>query len=476
MNKLLFFQVYLSCIVFSAIGQDNNNAQLTIDNVEAMHNVGTMSNAQLAVDQGILWTMSDCMRYAVENSSAVKKQTHLNDTYSAEQISSVASFFPSLSTGVSGQYNFGRAVDPETNTYVNTTTFSNGYEAGASLPVFNGGQLVNQFRLAKTNRQSGMNDLQKAKDDLALNTMEAYVNVVYYQGATCFAAEKLEESKRTLHKMKRQEELGLKGKADVAQVEALVATDDYNLTYYQNMTDMAMLKLKDFMNYPLNEALKVDTADISFSYIYAIESVEDIYNYAKETNPTALQAEYNLKAGRLTHSIQKGRLFPSIYFSTGVYTSYFENLKSESLPASFKSQFNNNIGEYLSFGVRIPLFDGLSRVRDVRRARNNVRIAVEQQNETLRQLHTAIQQSVLERDGFVKESIQMEKKLKSDEIAYHVTLRKFEEGLMSPIELQTSANILIESKAALLQKKLMYLLKSKQVDYYKGKELIMVND
>ena len=473
MNKLLFLHVFLCCIAFSAIGQDVDNAQLTIDNSQLSQK---LAGDVGAIGSDIIWTMSDCMKYAVENSSAVKKQTHLNDTYVAEQISSVASFFPSLSTGVSGQYNFGRAIDPETNTYVNTTTFSNGYEVGASLPVFNGGQLINQFRLAKINRQSGMNDLQKAKDDLALNTMEAYVNVVYYQGAMRFMAEKLEESNRTLHKMKRQEELGMKGKADVAQIEALVATDDYNLTYYKNMSDMAVLKLKDLMNYPLDAAFKVDTTDISLSNIYTIESVEDIYNHAKETNPTALQAEYNLKAGKLTHSIQKGRLFPSIYLSSGVYTSYFENLKSETPPSSFKSQFKNNSGEYLSFSVRIPLFDGLSRVRDIRRARNNVRIAVEQQNETLRQLHTAINQSVLERDGFVKESIQMEKKLKSDEIAYQVTLRKFEEGLMSPIDLQTSANILIESKATLLQKKLMYLLKSKQVDYYKGKELIMVND
>ena len=445
MNKLLLLQAFLCCMSFSAMGQDS------------------------------VWTMFDCMRYAVENSPTVRKQVHMNDTYTAEQVSSVASFFPSLSTGVSARYNFGRAIDPETNTYVNTTTFSNGYEIGTSLPVFNGGQLVNQFRLAKTNRQSGLNDLQKAKDDLALNTMEAYINVVYYQGTTRFAAEKLDESNRTLHKMRRQEELGLKGKADVAQVEAQVAGDDYNLTFQQNMLDISKLKLKEYMNYPLDEDLKIDTAYNSSTFIYANESAEDIYNYAKETNPTALQAEFNLKAGRMDHLIQKGKLFPSIYLSAGVYTSYFDNLKSEVAPSSFSSQFNNNRGEYLSFGVQIPLFDGLSRVRNIRRARNNVRIAAEQQNEVLRQLHTAITQSVLERDGYAKESLQMEKKLNSDEIAYQVTLRKFEEGLMSPIDLQTSANILIESKATLLQKKLMYLLKCKQVDYYKGKDILIDN-
>ena len=43
---------------------------------------------------------------------------------------------------------------------------------------------------------------------------------------------------------------------------------------------------------------------------------------------------------------------------------------------------------------------------------------------------------------------------------------------MSPIDLQTSANTLLLSKADLLQRKLMYLMKCKLVDYYKGKPLI----
>lgn len=424
------------------------------------------------VAQDILWNMDDCMRYAVENSSAVRKQMHTNDSYQADKIASVAAFFPTMSTSVGAQYNFGRAVDPETNTYVNTTTFNNGYDAYASLPLFNGGQLVNQFRLAKTNRQSGLNDLQKAKDDLALNTMEAYANVIYYQGAVRFAGEKLNESRRTLHKIRREEELGMKGKADVAQIEAQVAGDDYNLINQQNQLNTALLKLKEYMNYPLDTHLQVDTADVFADYLFAPESVHDIYEQAQESNPVALQAEYRLKANQLTHLIQKGRLFPTISVSTGVYTSYYENLKSETAPVSFGSQFKNNRGEYVSFSFNLPLFSRLTRVRDIRRARNEVRIAEETQKEVLRQLHTAIEQSVLERDGFAKESIQLEAKLKSDELAYQMTLRKFEEGLMSPIDLQTSANTLIESKAGLLQKKLMYLLKCRQVDYYKGKPLV----
>jgi outer membrane protein len=425
--------------------------------------------------QDSLWTMEECMRYAVENSTEVKKRMYENDTYRAEYNAAAVAFFPSLSAGVSAQYNFGRAIDPETNTYVNTTTFNNYYGLSASLPVFNGGQTVNQFRLAKSNRQAGMNELQKVRDDLALNTLEAFVNAVYYRGMVRFAKEKLEESNRTLYKACRQEELGMKGRADVAQVEAQVAGDDYNLTHLQNAYNTALLKLKEYMNYPYDRELQPDTAIFGNEYLIRNESVTDIYAYARETNPTALQAAYQLKASRLSHLVQKGTLWPALSFSAGVNTSFYDNLKSETAPASFRSQFGNNRGEYVSLNLNIPLFNRLTRVREIRRAGNNVRIAEEQRTEVLRQLQTAIEQTVLERDGYAKESIQMEKKLASDRIAYRITARKFEEGLMSPIDLQTSANTLIESKAGLLRGQLMYLLKCKQVDYYKGEPLVNDN-
>ena len=109
---------------------------------------------------------------------------------------------------------------------------------------------------------------------------------------------------------------------------------------------------------------------------------------------------------------------------------------------------------------------------NLRRSRNNLRIAEETKTEVLRQLQNAVEQSVLDRAGYAKEAIQMDKKVKSEELAYQVTLRKYEEGLMSPLDVQTSANTLLESRATLVQKRLNYLIKCREVDYYKGKPLI----
>ena len=425
----------------------------------------------LITAQEKVWTMNDCMRFAVENSPKVKKQQFTNDTYKAEYQSSVASFFPSLEVSTSAQYSYGRSIDPETNTYDNTSTFNNGYSAYTSIPLFNGGQLVNQWRLAKVNKRLGMNNIQKEKDDLALNTMQAFMNVVYYQGTVKMASEKLVESNRILYKTQRMEELGLKGRADVAQIEAQAAADDYNLTHQENLYTNALLTLKEYMNYPFDQELEIDTTLIDKAYL-EMESIWEIYEYAKETNPTALEVDYKLKAYKMEHLIYKGKLFPTISFSAGVSTNYYENLKSDVAATSFGSQFKNNRGEYFSFNLSFPLFSRLSRLTNIRRARNNVRIAEQQQTEVLHQLQVAIEKAVSDRTGYAKESIQMEKKRNADEIAYQATLRKFEEGLMSPIDLQTSANTLLLSKADLLQKKLMYILKCKEVDYYKGVPLI----
>lgn len=422
-----------------------------------------------------IWTMEECMLYAVENSPVVKKQQHVNDTYKAEYVSSITSFLPSISAGSSATYNYGRTLGDD-NVYQDISSFTNQYNGDASLTLFSGGVLVNQWRKAKINQKLGVNDIQKEKDDLAIKTMAAFVDVVYYKGTTKFAEEKLDESNRLLYKTNRMEELGLKGKADVAQIEAQVAADDYTFTRYTNLYNVAIATLKELMNYPSDQELSIDTLITSQIYLLENESVENIYELAKETNPAALQADYQLQAFKMQHLIEKGRLLPTISLNAGVNTRYFKDLKydytDENPLASFKSQFKDKMGEYVGFSISIPLFNGLYRVTNIRRARNNVRIAIENQTQIHRQLETSIEKALLERGGYAKETVQMEKKVASEEYAYQVTLRKYEEGLMSSLDLQTSSNILIQSKADLLQKKLMYIIKCKEVDYYKGTPLI----
>ncbi|MCC8096615.1 MAG: TolC family protein [Tannerellaceae bacterium] len=121
----------------------------------------------------------------------------------------------------------------------------------------------------------------------------------------------------------RKEELGLKSLADVAQMEAQVATDEYNLTNYQNLYHTNLLSLKESMNFPVDEELQVDLAVKEKSYLPGYDSVTDIYEYAKENNPAALKADLQLRQLKLQHKIAKGDYFPTISFYGQIYTNYY---------------------------------------------------------------------------------------------------------------------------------------------------------
>ena len=288
----------------------------------------------MAQAQDKLWSLDDCMKYAVENSPSVKKQIHTANTYKAERDAAIASFFPAVSAGVGVNYNYGRSIDPETNTYNNVSTFDNSYSLSLQIPVFTGGQLINQWLKAKSNRRMGLNDVQKAKDDLALQTMQYFMDAVYYNGTIRMAEEKLAESRLLLRQTQRQAELGLKSQADVAEFEAQVATDDYNLTHQQNLYNTAMVQLKESMNYPADSALQVDTVVPDLQILPEVENVSEIFDYASTNNPTALQADFQLNEAKYQYRIYKGALLPTISFSAGVSTNYYKSLTgdAEALP------------------------------------------------------------------------------------------------------------------------------------------------
>ena len=101
---------------------------------------------------------------------------------------------------MSAQYSYGRSVDPGTNTYISQSTFNNGYAMEGSMPIFQGGSLINQVRRAKANELLGKAALQEAKDNTALETFQAYIDALYYYGTTRLAEQKLVESDSLVYK------------------------------------------------------------------------------------------------------------------------------------------------------------------------------------------------------------------------------------------------------------------------------------
>ena len=410
------------------------------------------------------WTMQQCMQYAVEHNHEVKQAALELDNYKAQKTKAVGSFLPAVDAGIGAQYNFGRAIDPETNGYTDVSTFYNGYQLSASLPVFDGFSRLHALRAAKASELMGRASLRQHQDQTALNVLQAYANVAYYEGLVKMAEEKVQETALLLKQTRLLEEVGRKSAADVAQVESQQAEADYELTRQQNLYASAMLELKKTMAMPDSMEFRVESGKIKNSSFLTLNS-------SLSTVHSELQmARYHMQASKHEWHQARASLFPSLSLSAGLNTTYYKTLHSETA-ASFSNQFKNNMGEYVGATLSIPLFNRLQTVTNIRKAKNNYKIACEAYEQKQLELEKLSHEAWQDWQGYLKQTVQMEKKVEADSLAYQLTRRQFEEGLSTAIDLHTTSAQLLNSKATLLQCRLMAMVKEQLVRYYKGEQI-----
>lgn len=415
------------------------------------------------------WTVDSCMQYAASHSHTVRQQQYALDNSRVAKTQAIGAFLPSVYGSVSGQMNFGRAIDPETNTYTDVSTLYNGYGLQASLDIFDGLQRYNELRMAKANVAMGRSAVQAEKDDVALKVYKAYMDLVYCHGAVEQTLKKRDESQALLHQTEVMAEVGQKSDADVAQMRATLAADEYELTHMQSQTTKAMLALKQLMNYPADSALTILQPTFE-QELQPIDTPLQIAAYAAISNPRILKAQQEVEAARYSLRAARGALLPSLSLSGGVSTSFYRNMDKGG-HASFSQQFKNNAGEYIGLSLSIPIFNRLATSSTIRRRK----IALDQARENLEYEQSELQRIIIEAasdvENSTKEVTKMQEQVEADSLAAYLTTRKYEEGLASSIDVKTAAVTLLQSRVKLLQSQLTMAYNKKLLAYYKGEKL-----
>lgn len=430
------------------------------------------------------WSMQQCMQYAVEHNHEVKRAELELDNYKASKTGAIGRFLPSVDASIGAQYNFGRAIDPETNGYTDVSTFYNGYSLYASLPVFDGFSRIHALKAAGASTLMGRASLRQKQDQTALNVLQAYTNVAYYEGLVKMADEKVQETELLLKQIRLLEEVGRKSAADVAQVESQKAEADYELTRQQNLYASAMLELKKTMAFPMQDTLLLSVRNVRNRLVACnrrdartlspsgmnSESATYGLGLVQELNPELQAAQYQVQASKHEWHQARAAFYPSLSLSAGLNTTYYHTLHSD-VGESFNNQFNNNMGEYVGVTLSIPLFNRLQTITSIRKAKNNYRIAQETYKQKQLELEKLSREAWQDWQGYLKQTVQMVEKVEADSIAYQLTKRQFEEGLSTAIDLRTTSAQLLNSKATLLQCQLMAMVKEQLVRYYRGEAI-----
>lgn len=312
----------------------------------------------------------------------------------------------------------------------------------------------------------GRSALRERQDQTALATLQAWVNVAYYEGTVRIAEERREEAGMLLRQTRKMVDIGRKSEADLAQMEAQMAEADYELTRQKNFLASAVLQLKQDMRYPLADTL------VLARETYEPDALDGRFDEAEYdlSHPALLQSFHAMQSRLYEWRQARGSLFPSLSMSAGLSTTYYHTLHTPSV-TSFSDQLKNNLGEYVAATLSVPLFSRLQKTTSIRRAKNNYRMAQEAYEEKRTELEKMSREAWQDLTAYRKQARQMEKKVSADSLAYELTRRQYEEGLSTAIDLHTSAAQLLQSKATLLQCRLMAMLKNELVRYYKGETI-----
>lgn len=418
-------------------------------------------------------TLRDCMEYAVENSARMQERKLDTDQARVDRRDAIMrAFTPEISAGTYAYSNFGRSVDPETNTYVSTTSFSNGYSISGGITIFDGFSAVNNMKISKTSLKMGIDQERLTRDQICLATMEAYYNVVYFQQLADILVSQVKTADDLLSLARRQEELGQKGYADVIEMEAELAGRQYQLISARNQHADALTVLKDLMFWPMDETLEIDTSMTDAEAIGSLtpeDETESIINCAVNNLPSVAIAKGKMDNALLDLKTAKWRFTPTISLNAGWSTSYYTYPGQEGyVPVPFHTQFRNNGGEYIQLSLTFPIFNRLSNFSDLRKKRNESKRAEIQYRQKLREVEAEVIRAVQDRDGASAAFHQADRRAAIQEEAYHLNLRKLEQGLISTIDFQKASDNWLNAKTSRLDALLKFYIKHSVVKYYNG--------
>ena len=407
------------------------------------------------------WDVWQCMEYAVANSHGVHRSELQLDNYNSAQIQAIGDFLPSVGAGIGAQFNFGRAIDPETNAYTNVSTLNNGYSLSTSFSIFEGLARIHALQSAKANRGYGKHNLAVVRERKRLATFQAFVTVLYQQGRVELAEEKLQESTILLRQTNRMKDLGRRSAVDVAQIESERAADEYLLIQERINLSRNLMALKHEMNYPVSDTLILSHQAENL----CAEISVPIARSTSAGHPEVVSQLYLRESARHQWKIAQSALIPSLSINAGVGTNYNLALQAPRTKGWGK-QFVDNAGQYVGFTLSIPIFNRLNTLTNIRRAKNNYLSACEDYEEKRREIQQLTTEAVCDFQDYVAESEHLKRKVASDSTTLSLIQQKYDEGLATFIDIQTARTTLHNSRVNLLRSRLMAIYSLQLIHYY----------
>lgn len=414
------------------------------------------------------WTLRQCIDYAIEHNISVRQTANTAEQNAIDANTTKWARLPDLNGSAGQNWSWGRAASPVDNTYSDTNNGSSRFEIGTSIPLFTGFELPNQYALSQLNLKAAIEDLNKAKEDIAINIASSYLQVLFNQELSKVADSQVVLSKEQYARIARLGEVGKASPAEVAEAKARVAQDEMNAVQAGNKYQLALLDLSQLLELPTPDGFSLAQPDTTLTFT-ALTPPDDIYAEAILNKPSIRAAQFRLEGSEKSIRIAQSAYYPQLSFSAGLGTSYY-TLNGESAGA-FGSQLKNNLNKYVGFNLSVPIFNRFTtrnRVRTAQLKQTNIALQLDNTKKTLyKEIQQAWYNAVAAESKFNSSLSAVD----ANQESFRLMSEKFDNGKATAVEYNESKQNLVKALSDNIQAKYDYLFRTKILDFYKGQPI-----
>ena len=447
-------------------------------------------------------TLKQCVETGIANNFDVQQRQLQSQSDEANWKQSKLNMFPDLNASAGHSFNQGRSIDPFTNSPVTQSFNSSNYSVGSGVVLFNGLVIQNTIKQNSLTHQASKMDWQQEKDNLTINIILAYLQVLSNADQLVQAKNQASLSAQQVDRLEVLNKEGAIRPSDLSDLKGQYAGDQLTIITIQNSLGTAKINLSQLMNVPYNKDMALEKIEpASFATRYD-ETPDKIYQKALDQLALIKAADLRKQSAAKAIKVARGQLFPTLQFSGSAFTNYssvamlnkYVNTtdftstdyvlvngspsaviyKRDNFNASkinYNDQLNNNLYTSVGFNLNIPIFNAMQQRNRIRQAKIILQTRELAATTTRTQLGQAIDQAYINMNTASDRYKTILEQVNAFDESFRAAGIRFQQGVGNSIDYLIAKNNLDRSNINLIIAKYDYVLRTKILDYYQGKQL-----
>ncbi|MEP2025359.1 MAG: TolC family protein [Reichenbachiella sp.] len=460
--------------------------------------------------QDHIYSLEECINMAYEKNLTIQRSELDLKVSEISKNQSKLERLPDFNMGANFTNNWGRSIDPTTNSFITQQNNSSNINGRSNLTVFNGMQIHNGIKQANVNYAASKAELESTKNDVVLMVASTYLNIIFNKELLSNANYQLNTSNQQLERTKKLVDAGALPVTNLLDLQAQSASNEVNVINAENSYNLSILDLKQALLIPAEDPFEIEVPELDLQPEEVdVLTPNQIYQTAESIMPEVKSADLRIEEADLNYKISKAAYSPVLTVSAGFnsnYSSYLRdqeqiiydenllspapigyvgadrtNIVNRDVPTPIGTepgigvgeQFKENISKYVGVNLSIPIFNKMRTRSDVQRSMLTKQRAEVTSVEVKNQLRQNIETAYNDMKAASKLHAANQRQVEALEEAFRVIENQYNLGAVNFVDYQVANNNLYMAKSDLVRTKFDYVLRQVILDFYLGKPITL---